>query len=307
MPPATTPRPPQRSGRCRRPTGWRWRQIFIAGLAMFNSAHYAAAQKAFNFVEGRLPLPEVINDEAVAMSRQGKDGVVLFRRASVADPSDEDYHYNLAIALFRAGSHRPGAEARLRPRSSSNPPTMRQSSCKSSSSSCRPARGSIPTRPAASAPWSASAATTRRPASARRRSSWTSSAPPAWRCCHPDQRATQYCRFGRDYLAQGLLPEAESQFQSALEADPNSAEAHAGLAQVREYSGDPQQARTEAAASLKLHSNVAAWMVLARLDLAANQLPASADDVAHALLMEPTNFAALAMREALKQRGQPLP
>ena len=48
-------------------------------------------------------------------------------------------------------------------------------------------------------------------------------------------------------------------------------------------------------------------MVLARLDLAANLLPASADDVAHALLIEPSNFAALAMRQALRQRGQTVP
>jgi hypothetical protein len=48
-------------------------------------------------------------------------------------------------------------------------------------------------------------------------------------------------------------------------------------------------------------------MVLARLDLAANKLPASADDVAHALLIEPGNFAAQAMRQALQQRGQIVP
>jgi lipopolysaccharide biosynthesis regulator YciM len=117
----------------------------------------------------------------------------------------------------------------------------------------------------------------------------------------------QYSQLGRDYLAEGLLPEAESQFQSALAADSGSAEAHAGLAQVREYSGDSEQARSEAAVSLQLHPSVEAWMVLARLDLAANKLPASADDVAHALLIEPGNFAAQAMRQALQQRGQIVP
>ena len=95
--------------------------------------------------------------------------------------------------------------------------------------------------------------------------------------------------------------------ESKAGLDPNSAEAHAGLAQVREYSGDTTQARSEAGVSLHLHSNVDAWMVLARLDLAANLLPASADDVAHALLIEPSNFAALAMRQALRQRGQTVP
>ena len=279
---------------------------FYVGLAMFNSAHYAAAQKAFNFVEGKLPLPEVINDEAVAMSRQGKDGVVLFRRASVADPSEEDYHYNMAIALFREGvidQALKEAETALKLKPGDNEAVELQKQLKLVPAGTRldpnAASGFSPVE------------------RIRRNYSETSFRQAAFQLDQlraarmallpPGPRAVQYCQIGRDYLAQGLLPEAESQFQSAMEADPNSAEAHAGLAQVREYSGDPQHARTEAAASLKLHGNVAAWMVLARLDLAANQLPASADDVAHALLLEPTNFAALAMRDALKQRGQPLP
>jgi len=279
---------------------------FYVGLAMFNSAHYAAAQKAFNFVESKLPLPEVINDEAVAMSRQGKDGVVLFRRASVADPSEEDYHYNMAIALFREGVIDQAlneAETALKLRPADNEAVELEKQLKLAPAGTRldpnAASGFSPVE------------------RIRRNYSETSFRQAAFQLDQmraarlallpPGPRAVQYCQLGRDYLAQGLLPEAESQFQSAMDTDPNSAEAHAGLAQVREYSGDPQRARLEATASLKLRANVAAWMVLARLDLASNQLPASADDVAHALLIEPTNYAALAMRQALQQRGQPLP
>ena len=276
------------------------------GLAMFNSANYAAAQKAFNFVETRLPLPEVINDEAVAMSRQGKDGVVFFRRASVADPSDEDYHYNLAIALFRTGANdqaigEANAALKLKPADKEAVELL----------------GQLQLAPAGTR-LNTNAASGFSPVERIRRNySETGFRQAAFQLDQMRaarlatlpavQRATQYVQLGRDYLAQGLLPEAESQFESALAADPNSAEAHAGLAQVREYSGDTTQARSEAGVSLHLHSNVDAWMVLARLDLAANLLPASADDVAHALLIEPSNFAALAMRQALRQRGQTVP
>jgi tetratricopeptide (TPR) repeat protein len=276
---------------------------FYRGLAMFNSANYAAAQKAFNFVETRLPLPEVINDEAVAMSRQGKDGVVLFRRASINDPSDEDYHYNLAIALFRDGTTDQAlgevdAALKLKPADNEAVELRRQLQLAPTGSRLN-ASGFSPVE------------------RIRRNYSETGFRQAAFQLDQvraarlatlpAGQRATQYALIGRDYLVQGLLPEAESQFQSALVADPNSADAHAGLAQVREYSGDTAQARTEAAASIKLRPNVDAWMVLARLDLAANLLPASSDDVAHALLIEPTNFAALAMRQALRQRGQQVP
>jgi tetratricopeptide (TPR) repeat protein len=76
---------------------------FYIGLARFNSAKYAEAESAFTFVASRLPLPEVVNNQAVASSRQGHDAVPLFQRASIADPNDADYHYNLAVALLRRG------------------------------------------------------------------------------------------------------------------------------------------------------------------------------------------------------------
>jgi tetratricopeptide (TPR) repeat protein len=109
---------------------------------------------------------------------------------------------------------------------------------------------------------------------------------------------------GRDYLTRGLLPRAEQQFQSAIAADANSAAAHAGLAEVRERSGNAKDARAQAEHSINIQPNVPAFLVLARLDIAQNQLPAAAEDISRALHVEPTNSAALAMRQNLQQRGQ---
>jgi len=74
---------------------------FYRGLSHFNSANYAAAQQDFAFVSSTIPLPEVINNEGVAFSRQHKDAVALFQQAAKADPLDADYRYNLAASLFR--------------------------------------------------------------------------------------------------------------------------------------------------------------------------------------------------------------
>ena len=121
------------------------------------------------------------------------------------------------------------------------------------------------------------------------------------------EQAAQYTQLGRDYLAQGLVPEAEQEFGAAIAADPSSAAAHAGLAQVRERSGSPAEARSEAQASLRLQPNVTAYLVLARLDLQANQMASSASNVSKALQLAPKDSAAQGMRQALQARGQSLP
>lgn len=121
------------------------------------------------------------------------------------------------------------------------------------------------------------------------------------------ERATQLTDAGREYLQQGLLPEAEQEFQSAIAADPANAGARASLAQVREQSGDTEAAKAEAQASLRLKPNVAAYLVLSRLELRDGQLGAAASDVGNALKLEPSNTAAQGMRQALAARGQPIP
>ncbi len=131
----------------------------------------------------------------------------------------------------------------------------------------------------------------------------------AMRVAHlpPAQQATEYTQSGKDYLTQGLIPEAEQEFQAAITADPSSAEAHTGLAQVRAHTGDTDAARNEAQTSLQLRPTVDAYLVLARIELQAKQLAASATDVSNALKLDPKNPAALAMKQALLARGQRLP
>ena len=54
---------------------------FYGGLSLLFSGEYAPAAQAFADVARVLPLAEVVNNEGVAVSRQGKDGTsLLFRR-----------------------------------------------------------------------------------------------------------------------------------------------------------------------------------------------------------------------------------
>lgn len=280
---------------------------FYLGLARFNSAKYADAEQAFALVAARLPLPEVINNQAVAVSRQGRDAAALFQRAVTADPNDADYHYNLAVSLLRkhdtAGAKRE-VEAALRLHKSDN---------EAQQLSALIARGASDVAPAADTGNAGFSPLER----IRRTYSETSFRQAAFQLdqmrqvrlatMKPAARAEEYTDQGHTYLAQGLLPEAEQEFQLALGADGSSTAAHVGLAQVREQSGDDTQAKNEAEAALRLKPDAGAHLVLARLDLKASRLGEAATEVKQALQLEPKNTSALGLRQALAARGQTIP
>ena len=281
---------------------------FYLGLARFNAAKYAEAESSFAFVATRLPLPEVVNNQAVAASRQNHDATALFQRASTADPKDADYHFNLAVAALNRGdaaitSSELAQSLKLHP---NDPEAIdlrsRLAATRATGPALRAAVDANGFEPLTRIRRTWSEASFRQAAFQmdQLRAARLATLPPA-------EQAVQYTQQGLDYLAQGLIPEAEIEFQSALTADPKSPAAHAGLAQVRERSGSPDEARKEASDSITLKPNVPAYLVLARIDLQASQLQASATDVTNALRLEPTNSAALGMKTALQNRGQALP
>ena len=278
---------------------------FYLGLARFNTAKYAEAEQAFAFVASRLPLPEVVNDEGVAQSRQGKDAAALFLRAVNADPNDPDYHYNLAVASLKTGDFATaGAQVdltlKLRP---SDADAMELKKLVSAGRASTPAHvngtGFEPT-PRLRRTYSEAGFRQAAAQIDQMRAMRLATLP-------LPQQAVEYTALGQDYLAQGLLPEAEQQFMAAIAADGNNAQAHAGLAMVREQSGSPDQARTEALTANRLAPSANAWLVLARLDVAANNLQGAAVDTSNALHLEPNNVVAGNMRRSLQSKGFQVP
>ena len=282
---------------------------FYRGLSFFYTANYMKAEDAFAFVSIRLPLPEVVNNQAVAASRRGRDGVPLFQQAVAADPKDPDYHFNLAVSLRRRNDIQ-GAireidqELKLRPQDT-EAQAFANALKNPGSVKVNPDRGkAIPddTLPLERIKRSYNETGFRQVAfemeqmEAARLASLPATA-----------RASALVKQGDQFLSSGLTLEAERQYQSALQANPSSALAHAGLAQVREHNGDATAARQEAEKSLALSPNVSAHLVLARLDLATNQLGTAATEVSQALKLEPANANARGMKQALESRGQQVP
>jgi tetratricopeptide (TPR) repeat protein len=287
---------------------------FYRGLALFYLGKYDQAEDAFSYVGTRLPLPEVVNNQAVCAARRGKDGVPLFLQAITADPNDADYHFNAALGFYRRNDvtnaqHQLELALKLRPAD-----REAQQFAATLRSGTRPPAATAP--PPAGAPTAAGSpqlplerikrgyneASFRQAASAieQMQAMRLATMPAA-------ERATALSKSGTQYLGQGLMLEAEREFRAALEADPRSATAHAGLAQVRERSADAEAARQEAQQSLALEPNVPAHLVLARLDLKQNQLGAAAGEVSQALKLQPNDPAARGLRQALETRGQPVP
>jgi len=282
---------------------------FYRGLAFFYTGDYRDAEDAFAFVSTRLPLPEVVNNQGVAASRRGKDSGALFQQAIGADPHDPDYHFNLAVALAHrndtAGALREINEVlTLRPGD-----TEAQSFANQMKNPAPPGANPDPGHAVADTQFPLtrikrgySEAGFRQAAFELEQLQQTrlASLPAA-------ERAAELVKEGDQFFQRGLVLEAEREYREALKADAQCAPAHAGLAAVRERDGETEAARQEAHASIELAPSVEAWLVLARLDLQANQLSSAAGDVSQALRIDPESASAKGMKLALERRGQTLP
>jgi tetratricopeptide (TPR) repeat protein len=275
---------------------------FYRGLSLLFSGDYPQAEQAFADVARILPLAEVVNNEAVAVSRQGHDGTALFVQAASADPNDADYHFNLAVSLKRRGKT---AEAlnelsqclKLRP---SDSEAQSLDSAWKGQAPPPSAAGSDP--PAGADPLerivrSFDAAAFRQAATMIDQMDSTRLASLA-----PRDRAIALSTKAQGFLDRGLLLEAERLFQSAVAADGQATAAHVGLAEVRERTGDTAEARQEAQAALELSPSANAYLVLGRLDLADNHLNEARNDAGEALKLAPASQAAKDLMRLVQAR-----
>lgn len=285
---------------------------YYGGLSLLFSGDYAKAEKAFADVARILPLAEVVNNEGIAVSRQGHDGTELFMQAAADDSNSADYHFNLAVSLKHHGQasgalnelaqclkQRPGDAEALALRAAWTQPAS------------QPA-----VRPAALTSASADAGATPDPleriartfdAAAFRQAAQMLDQVDATRLTSlpPLEQAQKLSVQARGFLNRGLLLEAERLYQSAVAADRNYPEAHVGLALVRERTGDAGDARMEAHQALELKPSADAYLVLGRLDLAANHLSEANNDAAAALKLEPSSQAALELARQVQAKAGP--
>jgi tetratricopeptide (TPR) repeat protein len=275
---------------------------FYRGLSLLYSGDYAQAEKAFAGVARVLPLAEVLNNEGVALSRSGRDGIAFYRQAETSDPRAPDYHFNIAVSLKRQGDNagamaelaqclrlRPGdGEAQALERAWKAPPGT-----SSDDNDVRPDPLERIERRFDAAAFRQAAQMLDQMSAAR------------LAALAPVDRAHQLAGRAKVYLDRGLLLEAERLYQDAVSADSSVADGYAGLAEVRERAGDAADARKEANAALNLAPTVQAYLVLGRLDLAENHLSEADNEAGEALKLDPASRPAAELRRTVESREPP--
>ena len=298
---------------------------FYRGLSLLFSGDYPHAQEAFDGVARELPLAEVLNNEGVALARQAKDGIPLFRQAMAADPNEADYHFNLAVSLKRHGDK---AEAltelaqclRLHPNDSEAKAVQRAWTKPEKPATAKPVPakpGTAPVaQPAAVAPDEAGSLDEDAKADPLERIERGFDATAFHQAAlmveqvdtsrldqlAPRERAQKLSAQAHEYLDHGLLLEAERLYQAAVAVDPKSAAIHAGLAEVHERAGDAKAARKEAVTSLELMPSVDAYLVMVRLEIAANHFYEAQQHLTAALQIDPQNKPALELRKQIEAK-----
>ncbi|HWF66283.1 MAG TPA: tetratricopeptide repeat protein [Acidobacteriaceae bacterium] len=320
---------------------------FYAGLSHLYTGNYAKAQEEFAAISAVLPMPEVLNNEGIAINRRGQNGTALFDRVVQLNPQNPDYWFNLAVserrgknynaalkAVDRSLALRPQDEEALRLKKNVTqlkdgtlPAPEVTSTGKNVVASSEPAADSSPAAATSAEPQSDGKNSATAPKAAAdskvadsqeyeplerivrtydessfRQAAFEMEQMDAlkFRSMPPAERARQLSQQGTEYINDGLLLEAERQFQLAVAADPSSAAAYAGLAEVHEHVGSTKVAEQEANQSIQRKPNVPAYLVLARLALAQRAYPEAEKNVEQALRIDPQNGAAKGILQAIQ-------
>ena len=294
---------------------------FYSGLSLLFSGDYAHAEEAFAKVARVLPLAEVLNNQGVALARGGKDGTPLFRQAVAADPNGADYHFSLAVSLKRHGDTGEALTElaqclRLRPNDSEalaveKAWTKPDKPAPAATGAVKP----LVAQPAAGSNDAEEETEVKADPLERIQRTFDEVAfrqaalmldkinSARLSALAPLERAQELSGQAHEYLDHGLLLEAERLYQAAVAADPKLAAAHAGLAEIHERTGDTKAAHKEAVTSLELLPSVDAYLVVVRLDLAANHLYEAKQNIEAALKIDPNSKTALELQRQIAVKG----
>jgi tetratricopeptide (TPR) repeat protein len=269
---------------------------FYLGLSAYYSGNLDRADQAFAFVASRLPLTEVYNNLGVVEARRGKsDGIQYLERAVQADPTEEDYHFNLAVSLARSGDSA-GAAKQLREALNLRPNDAEAKNYLEAVS----AGGNAPKPPLERIKRNYDEAAFRQLAFA------VESAEEAQMAnANPKKHAQLHVQRGEEQLQQGFYEDAANSFREAVSLAPEAAEAHLGLARADLALNHTEEARSELNGLIASHPTAEAYVILAQVDIKDGKSAAARDDVNQALQLDASNAEALKLRDQIAAAQEP--
>jgi tetratricopeptide (TPR) repeat protein len=266
---------------------------FFLGLAAFYANQMDKADAAFRELSNRLPLTEIFNNLGVVEARRGdKSARTYFEKSVETDPNDPDYHFNLAVELYREGDTE-GAARELRSALQLNNDGEAKGFLEAIASGTPLSRVPLERikRNYDESSFRQLAMELQNAEEARLAQT------------DPAHHAQFHVQRGQELLQEGLIRQAEKQFREAVTLDSQNAAAHTGLAQVLQAADDAGAAREEASASLRLKPSAEAYLVLAKLDLAQNNRDEAQKNVEQALALDPNNAVAIDLKRDLMTKS----
>ncbi len=269
---------------------------FYLGLAEFYTGQMEKAEAAFHWLAARLPLSEIYNNLGVTAAKQGeKRARTYFEKIVQNDPNDADYRVNLAIELYREGDATQTIR-QLRESLALHPDDAEARAFLDDVSAGANDKARVPAQ---------------RIKRNYDESGFRQIALEVEKASEAHMEKTDaathvalHLQRARQLAEQGLTAEAEIQYKKAAELDPSNSEAHTGLALLLESNHDNGAARNEAMKALRLKPSAEAYLVLARLDLAGNNRDSAAQNVDHALALDPANAAAASLKHDIETTGR---
>jgi tetratricopeptide (TPR) repeat protein/TolB-like protein len=294
--------------------------IFDTGVCHLRLNQPDKAEKVFsklqqdlkmNMVSGA-DLPEILNNLAVALARQGKLGFAIpsLARARDLDPDEDDYPFNLGLVSLQnndlaaaISQFRDAAE-----REPDNPEdrgflvySLERAGKKDEAAEARDSAleafgpGSLPTpkldgKPESLAKYQRISRELDTTALRMQLAASVSAASSTAEAAAPIDTNVAHMRRGRQELGAGRLDSAEKEFRAALSADPRNALALRELADIARRRGKLDEAVQELQTSLALRDSATGRVMLARIYLEQKKPQLARAEVEKAVKLAP-NYA----------------
>jgi tetratricopeptide (TPR) repeat protein len=294
---------------------------FYLGLDYYFMKNFEKAAAAFSSTLAELPLNEVYNNLAAALSRMGGSTQVVrnYQKAIEGDPGEADFYFNLGYYFWKSGDQAAAArylreslqlnsqDAEAAYLLASSLETLKQAD--ESSHYFRLASRLNPKavnwKPSSLPPLERVKLNYDALAFRELKATLDSLQEQKLKNRTPAEQISEHLRRGTEYFDELRNQDAAREFERALALDSNLSEAHCYLGRIHEREGELEKAIQEWKTSLRAANSAMAHTALAHLYYNLNRPKEAEQEIAAALALEPENREAIEIKALLLEKPSP--